>query len=64
MVHAESVMFLAIAVALLVIAVVVFVRGVHDLVLAPPGSGGRRTCSASCLPPSSGIAPACMCFRS
>ena len=36
MVHAESVMFLAIAVALLVIAVVVFVRGVHDLVLAPP----------------------------
>jgi uncharacterized membrane protein (DUF373 family) len=36
MVHAESVMFLAIAVALLVIAVVVFVRGVHDLALAPP----------------------------
>jgi uncharacterized membrane protein (DUF373 family) len=36
MVHAESVMFLAIAVALLVIAVVVFVRGVHDLVLAAP----------------------------
>ena len=36
MVHAESVMFLAIAVALLVIAVVVFVRGVHNLVLAPP----------------------------
>ena len=36
MVHAESVMFLAIAVALLVIAVIVFVRGVHDLVLAPP----------------------------
>ena len=28
--------FLAIAVALLVIAVVVFVCGVHDLVLAPP----------------------------
>ena len=36
MVHAESVMFLAIAVALLAIAVVVFARGVHDLVLAPP----------------------------
>jgi uncharacterized membrane protein (DUF373 family) len=36
MAHAESVMFLAIAVALLVIAVIVFVRGVHDLVLAAP----------------------------
>jgi hypothetical protein len=36
MVHAESVMFLAIAVALPVIAVVVFVRSVHDLILAPP----------------------------
>jgi uncharacterized membrane protein (DUF373 family) len=36
MVHAKSVMFLAIAVALQVIAVVVFVGGVHDLVLAPP----------------------------
>jgi uncharacterized membrane protein (DUF373 family) len=35
LVRAESVMFMAIAVALLVIAVVVFVRGVHDLVLAP-----------------------------
>jgi uncharacterized membrane protein (DUF373 family) len=33
--HAESVMFLAIAAALLVIAVVVFVRSVQDLVLAP-----------------------------
>ena len=36
-VHAESVMFMAIAVALVVIAVAVFVRGVHDLVLAPHG---------------------------
>jgi uncharacterized membrane protein (DUF373 family) len=36
MVHTESVMFLAIAMALLVIAVVVFVRGVHDFVVAPP----------------------------
>jgi uncharacterized membrane protein (DUF373 family) len=35
MAQAESVMFMAIAVALLVIAVVVFARGVHDLVLAP-----------------------------
>ena len=33
--HAESVMFMAIAVALVVIAVVVF--AVHDLVLAPRG---------------------------
>jgi uncharacterized membrane protein (DUF373 family) len=33
--QAESVMFLAIAAALLVIAVVVFGRGVHDLALAP-----------------------------
>ncbi len=30
-------MFMAIAVALVVIAVVVFARGVHDLVLAPRG---------------------------
>ena len=37
LVRAESVMFLAIAVALVVIAVVVFARGVHDLVLAPRG---------------------------
>jgi len=36
MVHTESVMFLAIAMVLLVIAVVVFVRGVHDFVVAPP----------------------------
>jgi hypothetical protein len=37
LVHAESVMFMAIAVALVVIAVVVFARGGHDLVLAPSG---------------------------
>jgi len=37
LVHAESVMFMAIAVALVVIAVVVFARGGHDLVLAPRG---------------------------
>jgi len=37
LVRAESVMFMAIAVALVVIAVVVFARGVHDLVLAPRG---------------------------
>jgi hypothetical protein len=36
-VRAESVMFMAIAVALVVIAVVVFARGGHDLVLAPRG---------------------------
>ena len=35
--HAESVMFMAIAVALVVIAVVVFARGGHDLVLALRG---------------------------
>ena len=35
--RAESVMFMAIAVALVVIAVVAFARGVHDLVLAPRG---------------------------
>ena len=35
--RAESVMFMAIAVALVVIAVVVFARGGHDLVLAPRG---------------------------
>ena len=33
--YGEGVMFLAIAVALLTIAVVVFVRGLHDLVLPP-----------------------------
>ena len=33
--RAKSVMFMAIAVALVVIAVVVFARGGHDLVLAP-----------------------------
>ena len=33
----ESIMFLAIAVALLVIAVLVFVRGVQELVIAPAG---------------------------
>ena len=33
LVRAESITFMAIAVALVVIAVVVFVRGVHDLVL-------------------------------
>jgi len=37
LVHAESVMFMAIAVALVVIAVVVFARCGHDLVLAPRG---------------------------
>jgi hypothetical protein len=37
LVFGEKVMFLAIAVALLAIAVVVFVRGVHDLVTAPAG---------------------------
>ena len=37
LVRAESVMFMAIAVALVVIAVVVFARGGHDLVLAPRG---------------------------
>ena len=37
LVHAESVMFMAIAVALVVIAIVVFARGGHDLVLAPRG---------------------------
>jgi hypothetical protein len=37
LVRAESVMFMAIAVALVVIAVVVFTRGGHDLVLAPRG---------------------------
>jgi uncharacterized membrane protein (DUF373 family) len=31
----ETVLFIAIALALLVIAVVVFVHGVHDLLLAP-----------------------------
>jgi hypothetical protein len=38
LVRAESVMFMAIAVALVVIAVVVFARGGHDLVLAPSSS--------------------------
>ena len=37
LVRAESVMFMAIAVALVVIAVVVFARGGRDLVLAPRG---------------------------
>ena len=37
LVQAESITFMAIAVALVIIAVVVFVRGVHDLVLAPHG---------------------------
>jgi hypothetical protein len=37
LVHAESVMFMAIAVALVVITVVVFARSGHDLVLAPRG---------------------------
>ncbi len=35
LVYSEKAMFMAIALALVVIAVVVFVRGVHDLVLAP-----------------------------
>jgi uncharacterized membrane protein (DUF373 family) len=34
---AENVMFMAIAVALVTIAVIVFVRGVRELVAAPPG---------------------------
>jgi hypothetical protein len=38
LVRAESITFMAIAVALVVIAVVVFVRGVHDLVLVPQAS--------------------------
>jgi hypothetical protein len=37
----ESVMFMAIALALMVMAVVVFVRGVHDFILACPGSSSR-----------------------
>jgi uncharacterized membrane protein (DUF373 family) len=37
LVRGESLMFMAIAAALVVIAVAVFVRGVHDLVLAPHG---------------------------
>jgi uncharacterized membrane protein (DUF373 family) len=36
LVYGENVTFIAIAIALLAIAVVVFVPGVHDLVLAPP----------------------------
>jgi uncharacterized membrane protein (DUF373 family) len=36
LVSGENVTFVAIAVSLLAIAVVVFVRGVHDLILAPP----------------------------
>jgi uncharacterized membrane protein (DUF373 family) len=36
LVYGENVTFIAIAIALLAIAVVVFVRGVHGLVLAPP----------------------------
>ena len=43
LVHAESVMFMAIAVALVVIAVGVFARGGHDLVLAPHGRRGTVT---------------------
>jgi uncharacterized membrane protein (DUF373 family) len=35
--RAESVAFMAIAIALVVIAVVVFVRGVHDFIFAPSG---------------------------
>jgi uncharacterized membrane protein (DUF373 family) len=35
LVHGETATFMAIAVALLVIAIVVFVRGVHDLVVVP-----------------------------
>jgi uncharacterized membrane protein (DUF373 family) len=35
LVHGETIMFMAIAVALLVIAVVVFVQGIHELVLSP-----------------------------
>src|SRR5487761_562148 len=37
LVHGESATFMAIAVALLAIALVVFARGIHDLVLAPSG---------------------------
>jgi hypothetical protein len=39
-------MFMAIAVAPLVIAVVVFARGVHDLVLAPRGGQFAVTTSS------------------
>ena len=39
--RAESVMFMAIAVALVVIAVVVFARGVHDLVWRRAASSSR-----------------------
>src|ERR1700683_82808 len=35
LVHGETIMFMAIAVALLVIAVAVFVQGIHELVLSP-----------------------------
>jgi uncharacterized membrane protein (DUF373 family) len=37
LVHGENITFMAIAVALLVVAVAVFGRGVHDLILAPTG---------------------------
>lgn len=37
LVRGESVTFMAIAVALVVVAVVVFARGIHDFVLAPRG---------------------------
>lgn len=38
LVDGESIMFLALAVALVAMAVAVFVRGVYDLVLAPPSA--------------------------
>jgi uncharacterized membrane protein (DUF373 family) len=38
LVRGETIMFMAIAVGLLVIAVIVFVRGVHDLITAPHGT--------------------------
>jgi hypothetical protein len=41
LVHGEAVMFMAIAVALLVIAVVVFVQGVHELVSSSPRPASR-----------------------
>jgi hypothetical protein len=44
--RAKSVMFMDIAVAPVVIAVVVFARGVHDLVLAPRGEQFAVTTSS------------------
>lgn len=40
LVAGENIMFMAIAVALAVIAVIVFARGIKDMVLAPRGAPG------------------------